>query len=165
MTLQLNSNTGASHRVDLSKLRVLRELVNDKTDQSLVIGEWKRKEDFKDDNDWILDGRCIHFNRNGQTMYLGYMNDGLRHGWGIEIPIKNAEFRTKYRVTEFKHGKRVIPKDDDGKYDLVESQTRNSALNSFLLNFLKNNQLDQEEKILPFITNRYYLSPEFIKSK
>jgi len=65
MTLELNGNTGASHRVDLSKLRVLRELVNDKTDQSLVIGEWKRKEDFKDDNDWILDGRCIHFNRNG----------------------------------------------------------------------------------------------------
>ena len=107
--------------------------MNIKKDNSLVIGQWKPKVNDKGEADWILDGRCIHFNNNGYTMYLGFMKAGLRHGWGVEIPIKSEYLRAKYRETNFRYGRRIIPRDDDNKWVKDDKSRRNQSLNTLLL--------------------------------
>lgn len=65
----------------------MRELTFNKVDISIVIGEWVRTKDKDGITLWELNGRCIHINKGGNTLYLGFMKAGKRHGWGIEIPM------------------------------------------------------------------------------
>jgi len=99
--------------VDPEAKRVMRELNTNKKDKNLFIGQWKPKVNDKGEQEWIQDGRCIHFNNMGTTLYVGFMKAGLRHGWGIETPIRSKHLRPKYRVTNFRYGKRIIPRDND----------------------------------------------------
>lgn len=43
-----------------------------------------------------LEGRAIHLNKDFHTIYVGYMRDGKRHGWGTDFALKNKETRWTY---------------------------------------------------------------------
>jgi len=55
------------------------------SESSWVIGEWELgKENDKTEN---IEGRVIHINKDGHSLYIGYMHDGKRDGWGVEVPL------------------------------------------------------------------------------
>ena len=94
-------------------MRELTHVVGAKKENCFIIGKFKPKVQENGEPGWIADGRVIHFNQNGYTMYLGFMQAGMRHGWGLEIPIRSEHLRDKFRETNFKYGKRIIPRDND----------------------------------------------------
>lgn len=44
------------------------------------------------------------------------MKQGMRHGWGMEIPIKNKEFRDKVRERQYFENKLILPDSDTEEY-------------------------------------------------
>lgn len=78
----------------LKNNRVIREMrpLTQLSDKSWVLGEWEK--DKEGDSLTDIEGRVYHINKDFYSLYIGYMHDGKREGFGIELPLKNKEYRT-----------------------------------------------------------------------
>lgn len=54
----------------------------------------------------------IFFNKGFHTLYVGYYHDGMRSGWGMEIPLRNRKYRLPY-VGQFEKDMRLFAKEED----------------------------------------------------
>ena len=86
--------------------RETREVIKLEGEDCWVLAEW---EQIKPTGKLIdVEGRAIFFNKDFHTMYVGYMHDGFKQGWGIEIPLKNREYRLPF-AGMFHESKKVFP--------------------------------------------------------
>lgn len=136
-------------------VRTLKEIEEHADSRSFIIGEWE-----EEDDKWIICGRCIQFDKAGHTLYLGYLWKGQRHGWGMEIPLKNTSFRDKYRVNQYKEGQLMLPEEEEKLKELSKKEIKKSStyLNLLLFNILeKNGLIHSDSPVANYLTHRYYI--------
>lgn len=85
------------------------------------------------------------------------MRGPVRHGWGIEIPIKYEKFRDPYRVVQYNKGIRVISESDAD----IEATKRKENMDSSLANTLSFNGNDLSFVVNPtvikYLVHKYYI--------
>jgi len=82
---------GGGAKYDKNIVREVRELTYLTTTKAWVLGEWEAKKEGVSEND--IEGRVIHINKDHHSLYVGFMHDGKRNGWGVELPLKNLNYR------------------------------------------------------------------------
>jgi len=113
-------------------------------DEAIVLGEWSEI-DVKDVMTWTVNGKVIHFSKGMDTLYVGYMLAHLRHGYGMEIPLKNREYRKESFSSNWIKGKRV---EGNEEFELELKTSSMNYLNALLLKVITKWSLNKEEESL-----------------
>jgi len=95
-----------------------------------------------------VEGKVIFFNKDFHTLYIGYMHDGKRQGWGIEIPLRNTDFRLPF-IGMWEEDMKVY--EDAEKDREIRMNTLKNNLNSELLKIIKNLKLQNMKAVVKYI--------------
>jgi len=124
----------------------LRVLCNCSDTEAWVFGEFENG--AKPGQSDALTGRVVHWNREFHTLYVGHMLKGQRHGWGLEIPLRNVLYRKAYSGQWEK----------DTRLDTPEGEAARNTLKKDKLNTLAYEILDRYGLLQKQLVTFYFTS-------